>query len=288
VKKRLLLCLFIFQCLFLSAQDVDGFWKGSLTFVGGCFAQNNLELQIKMVGDGIYGNSYHYLDKNNYIRKDASGYYDPETKKLVVQEGAVTAQELVDRCSICVKKFQLTYRKEGKMEYLEGYWTGKLQGTNIDCGTGGTITLSRITEPIFKEEIIPTIRVDTGEISLRFYDNATIDGDSITVKVNRKVVLANQLLSTKPVVTTVKVTLETPMVEVEMVAENEGSIPPNTALLEIVAPNVYHRLFMSSTKEKSAKVRFVYDKTANAKNAPAIGKSSTALKTGISSAVVVN
>jgi hypothetical protein len=270
VKKHLLLFFLLLQTLLLSAQDVDGFWKGSLTFVGGCFAQNNLELQIKMVGDGIYGNSYHYMDVNNYIRKEASGYYDPETKKLVVQEGSVSGQQLVDRCSICVKRFQLTYRKEGNIEYLEGYWTGKLQGTNIDCGTGGTITLSRIKEPTFKEEIIPTVKVDTGEIRLRFYDNATIDGDSITVRVNRQVVLSNQRLSTDPVTIKVNITLATPMVEVEMIAENEGSIPPNTALLEISAPNVYHRLFMSSTKEKSAKVRFVYDKSA-AKNAPAIG-----------------
>jgi hypothetical protein len=271
VKIRLLLCILLFQTLLLSAQEVEGFWKGSLTFVGGCFAQNNLELQIKMVGDGIYGDSYHYMDVSNYIRKEASGFYDPETKKLVVQEGAVTAQQLVDRCSICVKKFQLTYRKEGNMEYLEGYWSGKLQGTNLDCGTGGTITLSRITTPTFTEEIMPVVKVDTGDIKLEFYDNGTIDGDSITVKVNSQVVLSHEKLSAKPVSANVKVSLKTPVVVVEMVAENIGSIPPNTALLIVTAPNVYHRLYMSSTKEKSAKVRFVYDKAAG-KNTPAIGK----------------
>jgi hypothetical protein len=287
VKKRLLLLFVLLQTLLLSAQDVDGYWKGSLTFVGGCFAQNNLELQIKMVGDGIYGSSYHFMDENNFIRKDASGYYDPETKKLVVQEGAVTAQQLVDRCSICVKRFNLTYRKEGNMEYLEGYWVGKLQGTNIDCGTGGTITLARTTTPVFKEEMIPTIKVDTGEIRLRFYDNATIDGDSISVTVNGKTVLSHEKLSTKPITTMVRVSLETPMVEVVMIAENEGSIPPNTALLEIMAGEVYHRLFMSSTKEKSARVRFVYDKNLS-RNTTAVNKDPRGLQTGIATAVVVN
>ncbi|HEV7330885.1 MAG TPA: hypothetical protein VGN63_07600 [Flavisolibacter sp.] len=287
MKKRLLLFFVLLQTILVSAQDVDGYWKGSLTFVGGCFAQNNLELQIKMVGDGIYGSSYHFMDEANFIRKDASGYYDPETKKLVVQEGAVTAQQLVDRCSICVKRFNLTYRKEGNMEYLEGYWVGKLQGTNIDCGTGGTITLSRTTTPTFKEEMIPIIKVDTGEIRLRFYDNATIDGDSITVTVNGKTVLSHEKLSTKPITTMVRVTLETPMVEVVMIAENEGSIPPNTALLEIMAGDVYHRLFMSSTKEKSARVRFVYDKNSG-RNTTAISKDPKFLQAGIATAVVVN
>lgn len=287
MKKRLLLLFVLLQSLVLSAQDVDGFWKGSLTFVGGCFAQNNLELQIKMVGDGIYGSSYHFMDEANFIRKDASGYYDPETKKLVVQEGAVTAQQLVDRCSICVKRFNLTYRKEGNMEYLEGYWVGKLQGTNIDCGTGGTITLARTTTPVFKEELVPTIKVDTGEIRLRFYDNATIDGDSISLTVNGKTVLSHEKLSTKPITTMVRVSLETPVVEVVMIAENEGSIPPNTALLEIMAGEVYHRLFMSSTKEKSARVRFVYDKNLS-RNTTAVSKEPKGLQTGIATAVVVN
>lgn len=224
-----------------------------------------------MVGDGLYGDSYHYMDVRNYIRKDISGSYDPETKKLVVQEGIVTEQALVDRCAICIKRFQLTYRKEANAEFLEGYWTGKLQGTNIDCGTGGTIVLSRIVNPTFKDESIPVVKVDTGEIKLQFYDNGTIDGDSITVKVNKQVVLTHEKLSDKAVTMSVRVSLETPVVVVEMMAENEGSIPPNTALLIVTAPNLYHRLYMSSTKEKSAKLRFVYDKEA-AKNQPAIGK----------------
>ena len=122
---------------------------------------------------------------------------------------------------------------------------------------------------------------------MRFYDNATIDGDIISVKVNKKVVLSNQLLSDKPLTTHVKVTLETPMIEVEMQAENEGNIPPNTAMLEVSSPSVYHRLFMSSTKEKSAKVRFVYDKTA-AKNTTAIGMGLTFLQPGIATSVIVN
>lgn len=246
----------------MMAQDVSGFWKGELTFVGGCFAKNNIEIQIKTVGDGIYGSSYHYLDVNNYIRKEASGYYDAKNRKLVVQEGAVTAQQLVDRCAICIKKFQLIYRKEGDKEFLDGFWTGKLQGTNLDCGTGGTITLSRITTPTFKEEKIPELKVDTGEVKLRFYDNATVDGDSITVKVNNKVVLYNHRLSEKPGEAVAKISLDTPMVEVEMIAENLGSIPPNTAFLEVISGTVYHRLFMVSTKNKSAKVRFIYDKEA--------------------------
>jgi hypothetical protein len=262
VKKVLLLALIAIATLVAGAQDVSGFWKGELTFVGGCFPRNNIELQLKVVGEGVYGSSYHYLDINNYIRKDASGYFDAKNRKLVVQEGAVTDQKLVDRCQICIKKFQFLYRQEGGKEFLDGFWTGKLQGTNIDCGTGGTITLSRTLTPTFVEEKIPEVKVDTGDIRLRFYDNATVDGDSITVMVNKQVVLSHHRLTEVPGEVKVRISLEQPMVEVEMIAENEGSIPPNTAFLEVIAGSVYHRLFMVSTKNKSAKVRFVYDKEA--------------------------
>jgi hypothetical protein len=262
VKTFLLLCLFSLTALVASTQDVSGTWKGELTFVGGCFAKNNIEIQLKTVGDGVYGSSYHFLDVNNFIKKEASGYFDAKNRKLVVQEGAVTAQMLVDRCSICIKKFQFIYRKEGDKEYLDGFWTGKLQGTNIDCGTGGTITLSRSYTPTFIEEKIPEVKVDTGEVQLRFYDNATIDGDSITVRVNNQVVLSHHRLTNTPGIATLRISLETPMIEVEMIAENLGSIPPNTAFLEVIAGSMYHRLFLVSTKNKSAKVRFVYDKEA--------------------------
>lgn len=260
--KQFLLPVFVLFTLVATAQDVSGVWKGELTFVGGCFAKNNIEIQLKSVGDGVFGSSYHYLDVNNFIRKDASGYYDAKTKKLVVQEGAVTDQKLVDRCQICVKKFQFTYRKEGDKEFLDGFWTGKLQGSNLDCGTGGTITLSRSVTPTFIEEKIPTIPVDTGTIELRFYDNATVDGDIISVNVNKKTVLSHQMLTEKPATVTTRVSLEEPMVMVEMVAENQGDIPPNTAFLEVIAGEVHHRLFLVSTETKNAKVRFIYDKEA--------------------------
>jgi len=51
--------------------------------------------------------------------------------------------------------------------------------------------------------------------------------------------------------------------EVVMIAENEGSIPPNTALLMVTAGNKRYRLFLSSDSEqKKVLVRFIYEKPA--------------------------
>lgn len=224
---------------------------------GGCFGTNNIELQLHIKGTTVFGDSYHFENVNFYVKKKLSGTYDTAAKKLILHEEYVTTFHIPNTCTICIKNFYLRYSKEGNVETLDGNWDGKILNTGMDCSTG-PITLSRIKESAFKE--IPEVVVDTGTIRLDFYDNATIDGDSITVMVNKDVVVSHQLLSAKPVTTYVTVDLSNTFFEIEMVAENEGSIPPNTALLIITAGNKKYQLFLSSTKTKSAMIRIIYDK----------------------------
>ena len=103
--------------------------------------------------------------------------------------------------------------------------------------------------------------MDTGVLRLDFYDNAQIDGDSISVTVNNKTVVSNQLLGIRPVSIDVKVDLDHPEQEVTMIGENLGTIPPNTALLIVTARNKRYQLFLTSTGKKNAQVRFIYEKT---------------------------
>lgn len=257
MKKPLALVISLCAALSSTAQDLNGFWKGTLSMGGGCFATNNIELQIHITGTEVFGDSYHYEDVNNYVKKKISGVYDPVTKKIVLHELYVTTHHIPATCLICVKNFYLSYGKEGNVETLSGNWDGKILGTGTDCSVG-PISLSRIKESAFKE--IPEIAVDTGKIRLDFYDNATIDGDSITVLVDKNVVATHQLLSAKPITAYVTIDLRNPFHEVEMVAENEGSIPPNTALLIITAGDKKYQLFLTSTKTKSAMIRILYDK----------------------------
>ncbi len=246
----------------LLAQDVSGYWKGTLTMTGGCFPVNHIELQIQITGNEVWGASYHYMDVNNYVKKRFTGSYNPTTKQIIVQEGDVTTFKIPSHCSVCIKRYVLQYSREGDQELLIGGWTGTIMNTGVDCTTGD-IVLSRIKESAFKE--IPEIEVDTGDIRLDFYDNGEIDGDSITVLVNKRVVLTHQKLTAKPVTTYVKIDLHNTFQEVEMVAENLGSIPPNTAMLLITAGEKRYRLFLSSTETKSAVIRFIYDKEAKSK-----------------------
>jgi hypothetical protein len=257
VKTLLAFILLLFHSSFLLAQDLNGFWKGTLSMPGGCFGVNHIELQLTVRNNVVFGDSYHYENVNHYVKKKINGTYDTATKKLLIHELYVTTFHIPNSCTICVKNFYLTYSKEGNVETLKGNWDGKILRTGLDCSIG-PITLSRIKESAFKD--IPEVLVDTGTIRLDFYDNATIDGDSVTVKVNNNVVVSHQLLSAKPITTYVTVDLNNPFHEVEMIADNLGTIPPNTALLIITTPDKKYQLFLTSTKTKSAMIRVVYDK----------------------------
>lgn len=242
---------------FVIAQDVSGFWKGILDMNNGCFAVNNIELQITIKGDSIYGSSYHYVDIDNYVKKKFTGFYNAEAKTIILQEGVVTTFKIPQRCKICIKEYELAYSRNANLEALKGDWTSILIGNYIDCESG-PITLSRIKESAFKE--IPEINVDTGVIRLDFYDNGQIDDDSISVRINDKTVLTHQKLGAEPITTLIRMDLDNTFQEVEMIAENLGSIPPNTALLIITAGKKRYELFLTSTDQKSAKVRFLYEK----------------------------
>ena len=259
MKKSVLIIVLIWiSCGISYAQDISGFWKGSLTIPNACFATNDIEIQITLDGNIITGNSYHYRDIDNYIKKNTSGSYDRASKTVSLNEVDVTTYHIPTRCIICIKNYRLHYSKEGNKEILTGEWTGNILGIDGGACGPGTLTLYRIKESAFKA--IPEIAVDTGQIRLDFYDNGVVDGDSITVLANNKVIVSNHRLTAKPGTAFIKIDEQTPFQEIEMIAENLGSIVPNTALLIITAGNKRYQLFLSSTEQKSAKVRFVYDK----------------------------
>jgi hypothetical protein len=217
---------------------------------------NHIELDISLSGDIATGNSYHYLDVDNYVKKRFKGLYDAALKTITLHEGIITGFNIPPTCTICVKNYVLTYHNEGNQEYLSGGWDGKEVKTGVDC-VMGQITLSRVKESAFKD--IPEIKVDTGVIRLDFYDNGTIDGDTISIMVNKQVVLAHQRLTATPITMYIKIDPNSRIQQVEMVAENLGTIPPNTALLIITIKDRRYKLQLSSVKEKTARVMFVYD-----------------------------
>lgn len=96
--------------------------------------------------------------------------------------------------------------------------------------------------------------VDSGEVVVEFYDNGTIDGDIITVIHNKNIELSNAMLSDKALRFSFHIDANSPTHEIVMYAENQGTIPPNTALMIITSGNQRKQVFLSSDDKKSAVV----------------------------------
>lgn len=106
--------------------------------------------------------------------------------------------------------------------------------------------------------LIKTISTSLPDIKVELYDNGDVDGDTITVYDNNKVIAWKKGLTEKPITLNIKADKETPVHEFVMVADNLGAIPPNTALMIITTGGKRYQLFISSDTQKNAKVIVEY------------------------------
>jgi hypothetical protein len=102
--------------------------------------------------------------------------------------------------------------------------------------------------------LVKQIETEAGNIKIDLFDNGEIDGDTVTIYHNNKLVVSHKRISQNPVTLNIMVNKDQPHHELVMVADNLGSIPPNTSLMIVTAGAKRYEVFISSTKQKNAKV----------------------------------
>jgi hypothetical protein len=104
---------------------------------------------------------------------------------------------------------------------------------------------------------IKEIPLSGDSIELRFYDNAEVDGDSISLFLNDKLVFEHIRLTA--VAYTIKLSVKdlNETNELVMVAENLGSIPPNTSYMVAIINDERYDARLASTEGSSAMIRLV-------------------------------
>ena len=107
-------------------------------------------------------------------------------------------------------------------------------------------------EKIVTEEL--TVEADS--IKVDFYDNGEIDGDSISVFYNDKLIAFNRILSTRSVHFDITLDSTKEINELTMFADNLGAIPPNTALMVVNDGKKRYEVRLTSNLEKNATIRF--------------------------------
>jgi len=102
------------------------------------------------------------------------------------------------------------------------------------------------------------IEVNVKTLTLKVYDNAIVDGDTVSIFYNGRLLLSHQLLSEKAIEINLKLDENKTRHEITLFAENLGSIPPNTALIVITAGEKRYELFASASLEENAVLVFDY------------------------------
>lgn len=112
-----------------------------------------------------------------------------------------------------------------------------------------------------REKKLATVIPIVGDsIELRFYDNAVIDGDSISVFLNGRMLFEHVRLDYKPYTVKLAVNDLQDDNELVMVAENLGTIPPNTSLMVAIVGDNRYEARLESSEQTSALIRFIKQK----------------------------
>lgn len=164
--------------------------------------------------------------------------------------------------------FNLQLDKESKQdsvlkairEYKETYqvWKPSLADTLTQTTVLQRKVINYVVENQFRErekEWVQEIEVETDSILVDFYDNGEVDGDSISVFFNDQLLAFSQRLSTRSIHFGLKLDSTREVNELSMLADNLGSIPPNTALMVVTDGNKQYDIRLSSTLQKTGSIR---------------------------------
>jgi hypothetical protein len=178
------------------------------------------------------------------------------TKPVTTKPVAAKPRAVVPKPSTGTKTNQVTIKKQEIQPKADSLKTK-------DVRNQGIVKAPVITPSVLRNrqnELMKSLIVNNPDVTIKLYDNGEIDDDSISVYLDKKLVLFNKRLTASPLVINLKMDEENPDHELVMVAENLGRIPPNTSLMIVEAGNQRFDVRITSTEQKNAVVRFKYQK----------------------------
>jgi hypothetical protein len=106
------------------------------------------------------------------------------------------------------------------------------------------------------KQFIKTIDITGKSFHIDIYDNGQVDGDTVTIFLNEKLLIPSKKLTTSPISIDVKIDENIDTYDITMYAESLGTIPPNTALMIVTTSTDRYEINITSTDQTSGAVRF--------------------------------
>jgi len=133
----------------------------------------------------------------------------------------------------------------------------------LDSSSGLSHKFPTITPRVLLDrsnQLVRSLTVNTREVVLNIYDDGIIDGDTVSVYLDNKMVINHAMLTDRPLVLTLHLDEDNDYHELVMVADNEGTIPPNTSLMIVKAGDKEYKVNITSSLQKNATITFKYVK----------------------------
>ncbi|MBN2891061.1 MAG: hypothetical protein JXL97_04265 [Bacteroidales bacterium] len=271
MKKYLLISLILISA-HLFGQDVSGLWEGFLIQgSGGIASTYNFTIDVKQKGNSVSGHTKISLIKEPdiYGKIEYSGSF--VNKEFVFRETKILKENKGRNAfDWCIKTGKLYYSEKGDSAFLSGDWTAIKP---FSC-TPGSITVRQKLPPkndnpnnnnqIVQEEKIEKRELKEGRIIVVPNERITIivsesakeDGDTISIIFNDVVVLSEHRLTKEEYKFTVNYDPSKQENKLILYAHNVGSIPPNTAKIQIKSGNLKQEIILKSDLNESDVIYF--------------------------------
>jgi hypothetical protein len=261
----------------LRAQDLTGQWTGSATD-NGSDTRQKMVLTITEGDSAVAGVLHWYFPETQYIRHIIiSGRFYGKDSVLTIREDSAMAAAMGD--SGRGSGFHVLYyrRTPGHRDVLEGHWESAAAPQG-EQAAALAIRLEKKAPPFIPIVIPPRKKKDSAQlkalqgretpviatipvrgtdtVKVVLYDNGEIDGDSVSLYMNNELLLQHYKLTAQPKVLLVAIDKSLPVNRLVLFAENLGTLPPNTALMEVTVHGKTYELFLSTDYKKNASVEF--------------------------------
>ena len=275
-----LLTLFILLCTVSHLQAQKHEFLGVLTLKDTVHVAYRLQLELK--GDKVSGFSVTNIGGPHETKSYVSGNYYPENNTLKFQEfGIEYTKSDVETYDFCFVHFSGKVSSLEKEDIIQGQFVGRYEDgfacidgelnvksidkiykkavktdkkiqklksvpDSVKAKASLTKTIDERRLNMLKANEKTSIFTKSKHIVLRVVDVGKEDGDQISIYLDDAVLLKNKEVTNKSY--TLSVNLEKPITTLKIVAQNEGTIAPNTAKLEVEIDNRVIEL-MSNLKE---------------------------------------
>lgn len=242
--------------------------------------------------EGSYGSIYEKTDKENKAGEDCgsgtvflrrvkeSDFYqesflgsNASGKKVILNQAPSKQQQQERTVAGSPIKKKLNNQESSSLvpqsNFVQGQPIELQQGisNNSDKALSPSISSKPEIKPVNNNrinKIVKELNLPSKDLHISIYDNGEIDGDSITVYINNKIVVYKKMLTASPIELNVKLSSADDLAEITLVADNLGRIPPNTSLMIVESGGKRIDVIrISSSEQNNAVVRLKLDPQAD-------------------------